>query len=538
MKILIAEDSLVSRLRLERTLTKMGFDVIATSNGLDALEALKQPEPPPLAIVDWNMPGMDGLDLCREVRQTACMASTYLMLLTANSRKEDLIAGLEAGADDYIVKPYDNEELRARLQVGVRIVELQQSLADNVRSLQATNESLVQLASIVESSGDAIIGQTLDGTIASWNGGAQRAYGYSAEEVKGRAFSLLISPDRYEEESRARESIGRGESMFNYETVRVRSDGKRIDVSVTISPIKDLAGNTTGIAAIERDITERRILESQLRQSQKLESIGQLAAGIAHEINTPMQYVGDNIRFLQDAFRDLSDVLEPYAALADAFRAHGAPPELIADVEAKIEQADVDYLMEEIPRAIQQSLEGTERVTTIVQSMKNFAHPSGSERLAVDLNKAIESTITVASNEWKYIADLKTNFDEALPPVSCFLGEFNQVILNLVVNASHAIAAVVGDGSEGKGTITITTCREGDWARIDIADTGAGIPEQHRTRIFDPFFTTKEVGKGTGQGLAISHSVVVEKHGGALRFDTEDGKGTTFTILLPIQGAS
>jgi len=193
------------------------------------------------------------------------------------------------------------------------------------------------------------------------------------------------------------------------------------------------------------------------------------------------------------------------------------------------------YLTDEVPKDIQQTLEGVERDRNIVQAMKEFSHPVGKEETFINLNKAIQNTITVARNEWKYVAEMVTDFDPSLPLVSCLPGELNQVFLNMIINAAHAIADVVGDGSKGKGTITVSTRHDGNWAEVRISDTGMGIPENIRSRIFDPFFTTKKVGKGTGQGLTISHSVIVDKHGGTIHFETEVGKGTTFIIRLPIE---
>jgi PAS domain S-box-containing protein len=289
------------------------------------------------------------------------------------------------------------------------------------------------------------------------------------------------------------------------------------------------------LVGIATDLTDRKILESQLRHSQKMESIGHLAAGIAHEINTPTQYVGDNARFVRDAFTDISAVLEKYNELFEAARDGRETGAIIEEVAKEIDLADLEYLSDEIPKAIQQSLEGVSRIAKIVQSMKDFAHPGTREKTAADLNKAIESTITVARNEWKYVADLETSFDRSLPPVPCLLGEINQVVLNLIINASHAIADVVGDAENARGTITVSTTRvNNEWAEIRIGDTGTGIPPEIQAKIFDPFFTTKEVGRGTGQGLAISHTVVVEKHHGKLDFETEPGKGTTFIIRLPL----
>jgi signal transduction histidine kinase len=194
----------------------------------------------------------------------------------------------------------------------------------------------------------------------------------------------------------------------------------------------------------------------------------------------------------------------------------------------------VPYLAEEIPKAIEQSLEGIERISKIVRSMKEFSHPGTYDKVAIDINRAIENTVTVARSEWKYVAEMMTEYDPSLPLVPCLPGDFNQVILNLIINATHAVSDIVGDGSKGKGAIKVSTHHQGNWAEIRISDTGPGIPEEIRSKIFDPFFTTKEVGKGTGQGLAISHSVIVDKHKGTLDFETEAGKGTTFIIRLPI----
>lgn len=288
------------------------------------------------------------------------------------------------------------------------------------------------------------------------------------------------------------------------------------------------------IVGIFSDITARKLLEDQLHRAQKLESIGQLAAGIAHEINTPTQYVGDNTRFLEESFQSFITVVEKNRQLLKACQFNKFLPELTAETEELIKTEDIEYLEEEVPKAIEQALHGVERISKIVQSMKDFAHPGSEEKKATDLNKTIESTITVARNEWKYVAEMVTNYDQNLPAVPCLVGEFNQVILNMIVNASHAIADAVGTTTGEKGKISVTTKNMGEWAEIRISDTGTGIPKNVRKRIFDPFFTTKEIGKGTGQGLAISHTVIVEKHKGTIDIESEIGKGSTFIIRLPI----
>jgi len=275
-----------------------------------------------------------------------------------------------------------------------------------------------------------------------------------------------------------------------------------------------------------------------LRQAQKLEAIGRLAAGIAHEINTPIQYVGDNTRFLQESWRSFHALFAISREMQMEGTAGPISPQTLQRLNALAQGADFEYLQTEIPHAIEQSLEGIQRVTKIVQAMKEFSHPGSDEKKLIDINKAIETTITVARSEWKYVSDLETHFDYGLPLVPCHAGEFNQVILNLLINAAHAIAQVVGDGSQGKGKIVVSTLHDQDSAAISISDTGAGIPEAMRSRVFEPFFTTKEVGKGTGQGLALAHTAIVRRHGGKIWFDSEMAKGTTFYIRLPLAKSS
>ena len=310
----------------------------------------------------------------------------------------------------------------------------------------------------------------------------------------------------------------------------VRKDGSEFPVEISLSPLETEDGLLVSSAI--RDLTERKQLEAQLALARKLEAVGQLAAGIAHEINTPLQYIGDNTRFLHDAFAVVEPVLAATAQLRAATHAATLPPALLTAVAAAVDQAELAYLTAEIPSALAHSLQGLEQVSKIVQAMKEFSHPGAAQKSPTDLNHALQTTLTVARNEWKYAAEVVTDFDPALPPVPSLPGEINQVFLNLIVNAAHAIAG--SGGSERKGTITLRTRQEGNWVAVRISDTGPGIPEAIRGRIFDPFFTTKEVGKGTGQGLAIAHAVVVDKHGGTLSVETEVGQGTTFEIRLPL----
>jgi signal transduction histidine kinase len=294
----------------------------------------------------------------------------------------------------------------------------------------------------------------------------------------------------------------------------------------------EVVSNAKILRGLMLDITEMRRLGREQAAAQKLESVGRLAAGVAHEINTPVQFVSDNVQFVRSSMTDLSSVIGAYRQLQLAVNSGEdivTAARLAADAEKK---ADLDYILENVPLAVESSIDGLGRIATIVRSMKEFAHPDQAQKIFADLNHAIRSTLVIAHNEYKYVADIDTQFGE-LPLVQCHLGEINQVILNLLVNASHAIADAIKDGP-GRGKLTVSTRLDGDAVEIAIADTGSGIPEAIRDRVFDPFFTTKEVGKGTGQGLALAHSAIVVKHGGTLRFETECGKGTTFFIRLPV----
>ena len=277
------------------------------------------------------------------------------------------------------------------------------------------------------------------------------------------------------------------------------------------------------------------LMEAELRQAQKLESVGRLASGVAHEINTPVQFVNDSIHFVRDAVADLFGVIKKLDIVRHSVL-DGKPSKDAADDAGEAQDsADMAYLLENVPKALERSIDGLSRVATIVRSMKEFAHPDTKEMTTIDFNHALESTLIIAKNEYRYVAELDVELGE-FPMLRCHLGDLNQAVLNIVVNAAHAIGDAV-KGTDDKGRIPVKTRQEGKDVILSIADSGGGIPEHVRDKIFDPFFTTKEVGKGTGQGLAIARSVVVEKHKGELRFETELGKGTTFYIRLPIEGA-
>ncbi len=354
--------------------------------------------------------------------------------------------------------------------------------------------------------------------------------------LQGTALCLRLVPEEREHVVAALRELSAapsGTEITLQFRVRVR-EGHKIHVRTSAWITGGQDGTPRRLLGIASDVSAQKAMEMELAQAQKLESVGRLAAGIAHEINTPVQYVSDNVEFLRTATGRLFALLEKQAATTNAV-IEGQPATAAAELAKQAEQkARLPYLTENVPAAIDAALEGLGRVSEIVRSMKSFAHPDQGELEQIDLNAAVSSTLIVARNEYKYVADLDTQFGE-VPPVACYPGELNQVVLNLVVNAAHAIGEKVG-ASQQRGRISVRTRAEDDWAVIEIADTGGGIPETVRERIFDPFFTTKPVGKGTGQGLAIARSVIVDKHKGQLHFETEVGVGTTFTLRIPLRG--
>ncbi|MBI1333248.1 MAG: ATP-binding protein [Armatimonadetes bacterium] len=274
--------------------------------------------------------------------------------------------------------------------------------------------------------------------------------------------------------------------------------------------------------------------QSELLQAQKLESIGRLASGVAHEINTPVQFVGDSIHFLAESIDDILSLMsELLVVMNDIANGQMSIQMVEATVETLCEKYDYEYLTQNIPKSVKRSADGLARVAEIVQSMKAFAHPDQKTMSAVDINSGLATTLTVAKNEYKYVANVETEFGE-IPFVQGYLGEMNQVFLNLIINASHAIEDVHKKTGE-QGKITLRTRRDGSSVVVEISDTGSGIPLEIRNQIFDPFFTTKEVGKGTGQGLALAHKVVTQMHGGEIWFESELGKGTTFFLRFPVE---
>jgi PAS domain S-box-containing protein len=530
-KVLLVEDNDGDALltqELIREVSPNGYSVVHVSRLRDALSLLNE-EAFDIVLLDLSLVDACGLDT---VKQTSSAFPTMPIVILSGLMDEILaIETVRHGAQDYMVKGQVNGHLLTR---SIRYAIERKQMGQEMKEAKDRAEQVArERAGILEAVEAFFISINGLGAVKEWTAQAERLFGIPLDDAVGQPFASLQIHWNWGEVLRAMQQAGGTLQVVRLDRVGViLEEDKKAFVKMTVSPLRDNYG--MGYIFMGEDITGRLVLEHELAQAQKLESIGQLAAGIAHEINTPIQFVGDNVRFLSDAFADLHAILKRYREILTAVKSgRRLPPELLETCEAELQQVDLDFLSDETPKAFAQTAEGIKRVATIVRAMKEFAHPGTHEKAVVDLNKAIESTVIVARNEWRYVAELQTNLDPSLPPVRCLVGELNQVVLNMIINSTHAIADTVKDTGK-KGTITISTMRVDDSVEISIADTGGGIPEAIRHKIFDPFFTTKDVGKGTGQGLAIARSVVVDKHGGTIRVESVVGKGTTFIIRLPV----
>ncbi len=453
--------------------------------------------------------------------------------------------------DPHLLQRRYEREKAARQQaeslLEAKSFELYQANGELKRMADEVAAQSSQLNAILDRSLAAFLVVDADGVIIRVNRMTEVSFGADAQTLTGRPVASLFAEDcRNDAEALIQAAVtdlaayadDDSERDLSSELTGLAADGRTFPVEIGVSRLEH-AGQVHTVW-ICRDITKRRkteakrqALEQELRQAQKLESLGTLASGIAHEINTPVQFISDNIHFLKDMMADLEQIFAAHAIAMTALEAAGGA-EVVAEVKAAEDEADLEFLMEEAPRCIEQSLEGVKRISKIVGAIKEFAHPGTDEKTAIDLNKALKTTATVCRNQWKYVAELDFELADDLPKVMGHPGDINQVLLNLIVNAAHAIEEVPG---EALGRIRIATRSDADRVVLTVADSGCGIPKENLEKIYDPFFTTKGVGKGTGQGLAITHNIVVAKHGGAIDIDSEIGAGTRFRISLPVQDA-
>lgn len=410
------------------------------------------------------------------------------------------------------------------------MASLERFIEEESRSLRLAQKSLEEthgfLQSVLGALPNALLVLDVDDRIVDANALTFRLSGYERHELLGAELERIVRTS----DASSRELLLAGRAI---EATFVPREGDDIPVLFHAARLtRDDA--TAGFVCIATDLRDRQMLEGKLREANRLESVGQLAAGVAHELNTPIQFVSDSVQFLSDAFEDLERVRDAIEGeiLEQLDEARFAKQ--MAHIEAIRSEVDFDFLLEEIPEAVRRCQVGTERVSAIVRAMKRFTHP-GSERMALeDLNEVLDSSAIMARSEYKYCAEMELDLG-AIPLVPLDVGQMNQAMINLIVNAAHAIQdADDGQGGSPVGRIRLSSRVDGAHVLVSIADDGVGMTPEVRDRMFEPFFTTKCVGRGTGQGLAQVWSAVVERHKGSIEVDSKPGSGTRFDVRLPL----
>jgi len=502
-----------------------------------------------LKIIDTNR---KALELLRFSEYTHLIGK-YLpdVLNVKESNIYELIQSKWESIENYECKlQYGEEERYLRMNFAAITLDDTNSYLvtlDDVTPLKKAQEELTishgQVKHLLSAIDSILIGVSRNDIITHWNRTAEKIFGINSSDAVGKNIIGFNIPWEWN-----KIYMGITASIVEKRPITlpdVRYDslyGQKRLLGITINPIMDEDGTLLGYLIFGRDITDKRISESEMVQAQELQSIGQLAAGIAHEINTPAQYVNDNLHFIKDVVLDLEALLNTCDELTSVLFAAKQLPQrlqkLLNEINTIKEKIDYTYCKEELPKAVEQSIEGISKIVSIVKSLKNFAHPDTQKKVIINLNKTLEDVITITRNEWKYISDLTTDFKHIDIMIPCFPNQLNQVFLNMIINARDAIQEAIDKKLIEKGNIEISTDMNTDYAIVAIKDNGIGISEEIKSKIFDPFFTTKEVGKGSGQGLAIAHSIIYDKHKGMIRVESEYGKGTTFYVYLPLRDLS
>jgi PAS domain S-box-containing protein len=415
-------------------------------------------------------------------------------------------------------------------EYGDEIGTLARSFNELLESRQKVEAELRALSAVAEYADESIAIMASDGTVAWVNPVFERSRRMACADVAGRhpydLFKGRDDPAMYRSIWALVETGKTWKGRMHTEV----GEGEVLIEDVVVSPVlEDGQSAPSAYVMLFHDVTERIAMEAQLAQAHKLEAVGQLAAGVAHEINTPAQYVHGNIRFLEEAFTALVDVLGKIDVQA---RAAGEGGLSAADLSGLLEQAELDYLQAEVPQALQQMIDGVARIAGIVQSMKELTDPAP-DFVPANLNTIIEGAVYLAGNEWSDTADIGMELAADLPSVMCQAESINQVLVNMLDNAGRAIEEAGRMPGSARGHIVVATRRVATGVEISVRDDGAGMSEEVRKRAFDPFFTTRAPGKGTGQGLAIAYSVIA-KHGGTVSVTSEAGCGSCFTIHLPL----
>lgn len=520
-------------------------------------------------LIDYRLGENNGISILKESGEET-YHHPFIILTGEDDRTIDLEA-MAAGAADYLIKDQINSEFlerSIRYALEKKYAEehirksnehLEREVSERSQSLEQTTQKLIQemaehltaekarekseqtLEKLTEAIPGVIYQLRLhaDGTISfpTLSQGFEEICEMPVAKVKDdpSLFLDMIVHEDAEHFWTSLKAAAYSKTAWNWSGKIILCSGKEKYLEAA-ARAELLPNQETLWHGVFMDVTNQRVVENKLRQTQKLEAIGQLAAGIVHEINTPIQFIGNNICFLEKGFTQLISTLEACEnAWTVGDKAKASSDDILLEIGKAFKNLPLDSLEEEILKALRDSTEGNNRVAEIVRAMRDYSHPGSNEKEPTDLNQAITNAITVSRNAWKYVAEIVTEFDSTLPSVPLLHGEFKQVLLNLIVNAAHAIEDTKRKDSpiDSKGRITIRTRNLPEYAEISIEDTGAGIPEAIRSKIFDLFFTTKEPGRGTGQGLALARSIIVDHHGGSIDVHSEVGKGSRFLIQIP-----
>ena len=556
-RALIVDDDVALCNAMSRYLTQLGYEVVTAFMGSDGLRCMQTGDFD-VGIFDLHLPDTSGRDLLIAFKEKSPQSDA--IMLTGSGSLEVAMEAIRSGAFDFITKPFVLEQLERSLS---RVIE-RRKLQDVTALYRASHaifangevEKLPEV--IVEVAMRVMAADSVSLLLPGVEDQLYLAHSYGLDPAVAKAVRVTIGEGVAGRVAASRKPViiqGDARHQAGFEGITKTNGAKSSIVYPLVSDQRLMGMLTFNRASAARpfrqhDLEKAGVLASQvllslettrlMRQNltnEKLAAVGQLAAGITHEINTPIQFIGDSVTFLKRAIANVSALLGKHKELVDAASAYPELALLADQIKAMETELDIAYDLEEMPHAVSRTLEGVGRVAEIVRAMKAFAHPDRKDKAPASINEVLLNALTVARNEYKYVAEIVTELGE-VSAVTCHAGEIGQVFLVLIVNASHAIADTAAVKQGGKGTISIKTEADGDdGVLITIADTGGGIPAEIRERIFEPFFTTKEVGKGTGLGLPIARTIVTEKHAGSLTFSTEIGRGTTFSVRLPIEAA-
>jgi len=453
---------------------------------------------------------------------TIFLLFAFLMIKWSNSTiakpiklLKELALDEEISSDNF---PYENPiELKSLAEIlSKHVKDLEKAKEFAWTKAKQAEHANTRISNIMETAADAIVCTDSKGQIIQMNAAFREISSVNDEAIeKGLSCYDFLDGIQFENYEFDENEVSVKQTLLK------NAKGEQIKIELSLSKFN--IDDATYFTLIFRDIREREKMQQQLLQSQKLDSIGILASGIAHEINTPVQYITNYSLFLQDSYLDIMTYLE---------KSNNSDP---SELKELYDELDIDFIKEEVPSALKGSLEGLSKVSEIVKSMKVMAHPSQAKKVSYSIHSLLKEAVVLSKNQWNQFADIKMSFDEDLPEILCYPGYLSQTFLNIIINASHAIEAQINTQTiKTQGTITISTKSENNHVIIKFSDTGIGISDKIRTKVFDPFFTTKDVGVGTGQGLALSHDFIVNKHLGSIDFKSNRGQGCTFKIILPI----